>query len=223
MVAAVTSLGQPPSVVFLGGSGVRYAEWPPPPALAPWVGRLWEVRATRPFDLRILPDGCVDIIGGRVIGPFSAATVARLQPGSVARGVRLRPGAFPALFGMPASELLDARLPLAELSVERSLADLAAAARPPDPLAEAALRSRDVRGLVRVSGYSARQLRRRLVAATGHGPKRLERIGRMHAVLRAGRGESWSRTAAEHGYFDEAHLANDIRDLAGATPHALVG
>jgi len=94
---------------------------------------------------------------------------------------------------------------------------------PPAALAEAALRSRDVRGLADASGYSTRQLRRRLQAATGHGPKRLERIGRMHAVLRAGRGESWARTAAEHGYFDEAHLANDVRDLAGATPHALVG
>jgi hypothetical protein len=58
---------------------------------------------------------------------------------------------------------------------------------------------------------------------TGHGPKRLMRIARMQRVLRAGRGESWARTAAEHGFADEAHMANDVRDLAGATPHALVG
>ena len=30
-------------------------------------------------------------------------------------------------------------------------------------------------------------------------------------------------TAAEHGYYDEAHMANDVRELAGATPHALLG
>jgi AraC-like DNA-binding protein len=77
--------------------------------------------------------------------------------------------------------------------------------------------------VIRESGYSARQLRRRVLAATGHAPKRLMRIARMHDVLRSGRGESWARTAADHGYYDEAHMANDIRELAGATPHALVG
>ena len=44
----------------------------------------------------------------------------------------------------------------------------------------------------------------------------------MHDVLRGGRGQSWARTAVEHGYYDEAHMANDIRDLAGGTPHALL-
>ncbi len=41
------------------------------------------------------------------------------------------------------------------------------------------------------------------------------RIARMQAVLRGGRGGSWARTAAEHGYYDEAHMANEIRELGG--------
>jgi hypothetical protein len=44
----------------------------------------------------------------------------------------------------------------------------------------------------------------------------------MQALLSAGRGESWARAAADHGYYDEAHMANDVRALAGATPHALL-
>ena len=80
-----------------------------------------------------------------------------------------------------------------------------------------------MRELARDSGYSERQLRRRVAEATGHGPKRLMRIARMQRVLREGRGESWARTAAELGYFDEAHMASDVRELAGATPHALLG
>ena len=48
------------------------------------------------------------------------------------------------------------------------------------------------------------------------------RIARMQDVLRYGRGESWAQTAAEHGYYDEAHMANDISELAGATPHTLL-
>ena len=104
-----------------------------------------------------------------------------------------------------------------------SLAELAADALPPDPLAEAAMRSADLAELVREAGYSARHLRRRLLAAAGLGPKRLQRIGRMQRALSAGRGESWARTAVEHGWYDEAHMANDVSALAGATPHGLVG
>ena len=45
----------------------------------------------------------------------------------------------------------------------------------------------------------------------------------MQRLLLDGRGESWARAAVEHGYYDEAHMANDVRELVGATPHALVG
>ena len=98
---------------------------------------------------------------------------------------------------------------------------LADDADPPDPLAGAAFASRDLRHLARESGYSDRQLRRRVLAATGHSPKRLMRIGRMQRLLLGGRRHTWARTAAEHGFFDEAHMVNDVRDLAGCTPHAL--
>jgi AraC-like DNA-binding protein len=190
------------------------------------VATIWHLRAHRPFDLRVLPDACIDLIAGDVIGPFSSAHVIALDAGDSATGIRLRPGAFPALFGYTARELIDLRVPLGEVlgtRGSRSLLQAAQDAQPPDPLAEAALATGSVRELATESGYSVRNLRRRLVAATGHGPKRLARIGRMHALLRAGRGESWARTAVEHGFYDEAHMANDIRELAGATPHALVG
>jgi len=113
-------------------------------------------------------------------------------------------------------------VPLSAVVRPRPLAELARDARAPDPLAAAALAGAGVAVLARESGYSTRHLRRRLDAATGHGPKRLARIGRMQAVLAAGRGESWARTAGEHGFYDEAHMANDVRALAGATPHALL-
>jgi AraC-like DNA-binding protein len=211
-------------VAFLGGAEVSYREEEPPAALAPWVATIWHLCAHRPFDLRVLPDACIDLIGGDVIGPFAAAHVIALEAGDRATGIRLRPGAFPALFGYAARELIDLRVPLVDVLGRRgSLLQAAQDAPPPDPLAEAALATRSVRELASESGYSVRNLRRRLVAATGHGPKRLARIGRMHALLTAGRGESWARTAIEHGFYDEAHMANDIRELAGATPHALVG
>jgi hypothetical protein len=45
----------------------------------------------------------------------------------------------------------------------------------------------------------------------------------MQRLLLAGRSESWARTAVDHGYYDEAHMVNDVRELVGATPHALLG
>ena len=70
-------------------------------------------------------------------------TLGRAAPreGDVSRGVRLRPGAFTALFGVPASEFTGRRLPLAEAVGTRSLAEQAADAPPPDPIATLALRS----------------------------------------------------------------------------------
>jgi AraC-like DNA-binding protein len=215
-------LPPPPLAIFLGGPGARYEQHAPPGALAPWVATIWTLRVERDQALRVLPDACVDLIGGDVVGPMTQAIVVPLQAGEATTGVRLRPGAFTALFGVPAAELRDQRVPLADLVRPRPLTALARDAAHPDPLAAAALTARDVAALSRDSGYSPRHLRRRLDLATGHGPKRLARIARMQALLRAGRGESWARAAAEHGYYDEAHMANDVRSLAGATPHALL-
>jgi AraC-like DNA-binding protein len=210
--------------VFLGPSGVTYEELPPPPALRPWVAVVWRLRAQVAHDLRVLPDGCMDLIGGDVVGSLSAPLVGHLQAGEVTQGVRFHPGGFPALFGVPASELVDQRVPIRDVRRDfRSLLDLTREADRPDPLARAAYQAREVGVLARDAGYSDRQLRRRVLGATGHSPKRLMRIGRMQRVLRAGRGESWARTAAEHGYYDEAHLANDVSELAGGTPHQLLG
>ena len=123
---------------------------------------------------------------------------------------------------MPASELTDLRLPLADVVEPLPLEQLASDADPPDPLAAAALLTSDIRALAKDSGYSPRQLHRRVLTATGHSPKRLAHIGRMQALLAAGRGESWARTAAEFGYHDESHMINDVRRLADATPQALL-
>lgn len=91
---------------------------------------------------------------------------------------------LPALFGVPASDLVDLRVPIADVVPGfRSLRRLAADANLPDPLVRAAATARDMKALARDSGYSERHLRRRVVVATGHRPKRLFRIARMQAVL----------------------------------------
>jgi AraC-like DNA-binding protein len=210
---------------FLGGPGMSYEEFQPPPELAPWIAVFWRISSEVSCELRVPPDGCMDLIGGDVIGSLSGALTARFEPGDVSVGARFHPGGFPALFGVPASELVDMRVPLEDVVPRfRSLRELAVDAPLPDPLVRLTQSSRDLRVVRRESGYSDRQLRRRVLAATGHAPKLLMRIARMQDVLRAGRrASSWARAAADHGYYDEAHMAHDIRALAGATPHQLLG
>lgn len=222
----VTAPGQR-HVAFLGGQGMSYEEIPAPIELAPWVAVFWRIRSKASCELRVAPDGCMDLIGGDVVGSLNGPLTAHFEPGDVSQGIRFHPGGFAALFGVPASELVGQRVPLADVVPRfRSLRHLASDAPHPDPLVRLAHATRDMRVLLRESGYSERQVRRRVLAATGHGPKRLMRIARMQDVLRAGRAAragNWARTAADHGYYDEAHMAHDIRALAGATPHQLLG
>jgi AraC-like DNA-binding protein len=210
-------------VAFLGASAMDYEEAPPPRGLEPWIAVSWRMRAREPFELRILPDGCMDIIGTDVVGSLTVPIVVPFAEDETASGIRFHPGGLPALLGVPASELVDLTVPVDELVRGRfSLSKLAADADRPDPVAVAAYTAQDLLELRQETGYSERQLRRRVHTAAGHSPKRLMRIGRMQRVLRAGRRGTWAATANEHGFFDEAHMVNDVRDLAGVTPSALV-
>jgi AraC-like DNA-binding protein len=79
----------------------------------------------------------------------------------------------------------------------------------------------DIRELARKVGWSRQHLSARFREDLGLSPKRFARILRFdHAVRLARRSdpESWGRIAFRSGYFDQAHLVNDFRDLAGCTP-----
>ena len=67
-------------------------------------------------------------------------------------------------------------------------------------------------------GLSARQLQRRSREAFGYGPQLLTRILRLgEALALARRGVPLAAVAATCGYADQAHLADDVRSLAGTT------
>ncbi|MFD4996019.1 helix-turn-helix transcriptional regulator [Streptomyces buecherae] len=73
-----------------------------------------------------------------------------------------------------------------------------------------------VAALARDIGLSERQLRRRCLDAFGYGPKTLARVLRMgHALELARAGEPLALVAARVGYADQAHLAREVRALAG--------
>jgi AraC-like DNA-binding protein len=189
-----------------------YRELPPPPGLEAHIACLWTShdRATR-----VLPDACADVVfvGGRLIaaGPATAASRTRPTPGQGRCGVRFRIGSAGAALGLPAVELLDQSVPLAEVwgRAARRLEDLVTAAPtiegalaalirgvaerlpPPgggDPLvrraAVALLRDGASLGEAgRVVGLEQRQLRRRFARAVGYGPATLVRVQRFQRFL----------------------------------------
>jgi AraC-like DNA-binding protein len=103
-------------------------------------------------DLRILPDGCLDLIwtsGALVVaGPDTRAWLVESAPGTSYVGLRFAPGTAPAVLGVPASELRDARVELAELwrpaRVRRIGARIAAAADPAAALEAVALEAAEL-------------------------------------------------------------------------------
>lgn len=232
---------------------MEYQEHPPSAQLAAWVACTWERCDGGGAPVRVVPDGCVDIIwtrgaGTTVVGANTTAFLVALPAGTHVVGVRLRPGAAPPLIGVDGAALRDARVPLHALwgdegrrlaqrldeaadpgaALLAALAPRATAAGAPDALVQAAVAllhdsARPVGELARELCVSERQLRRRVAAAVGYGPKRLARVLRLGRALAAARGgEELARVAADAGYADQSHLAGDCRELAGVPPSALL-
>lgn len=192
----------------------------------------------------VLPDGCMDLLWteGRLLvaGPDTRAYVPGGAPADWA-GVRFFPGTAPALLGVPADELRDLRVDLADLwpaaevrrlaaridaaadpvaALEEVALDRAAGTEPPDPLLReivAALGAgRPAAATAGRLGLSTRQLHRRCLAAFGYGPRTLTRVLRLQRALAlASDGVPFAEVAARSGFADQPHLARDVKELAG--------
>jgi AraC-like DNA-binding protein len=200
-----------------------YREFDPPAPLSGAIACFWARRGDG-RDVRVLPDGCADIVwrsghGAVVAGPDTAAWLSPTRPGELIVGARFLPGAGGAALGLPLSELRNQRVALPELRLDRDgqLRDDAEPAtalgvlvgmtsalsgdRPPDPAVQAAVArlldpSQRIDRLAGELGFSERQLRRRFLAAVGYGPKTLQRVLRLRRLLaRAAAGDTDSDLA----------------------------
>jgi AraC-like DNA-binding protein len=194
---------------------------------------------------RVLPDGCLDLIwfGDRLLvaGPdtFAHLVEAPAAERTIA-GLRFEPGVGPTVLGIPASELRDRRIPLAALwpgaevrrleerfaagglkpALEAVAAERLRRGGPPDAMTTwIAGRLRTGQAVAEVAdavGLSERQLHRRSLAAFGYGPKTLARVLRMNRALALARaGTAFADVAHSVGYADQAHLAREVKNLAG--------
>ncbi|WP_037175869.1 helix-turn-helix domain-containing protein [Rhodococcus sp. UNC363MFTsu5.1] len=196
----------------------------------------------------VLPDGCMDLIwhcGGLLVAGPDTRAHRTTAAGARAIGLRFAPGVGPHVFGVRADELRDIRVPLEQLWPDAMVRRLFHAAEA-DPLraistvardrldgvgrpVETAIAARLARGVpvAQVAadvGWSERRLHRKSLSAFGYGPKTLARVLRFDRALGLARaGVPLARVAAEAGFSDHAHLAREVRALAGASMTGLLG
>jgi AraC-like DNA-binding protein len=180
----------------------------------------------------------VQLVGGRT----HAATVD-VTNRVLTVGVRLRVGVLPGLTGESASAFVDRGVPIGDVFSGATVADLELGDDAPSTVIARELvrlmrrlRRHEVRPLIPVSSTkidtvrglaewlntAPRSLRDRVHHEAGLSPKRLLRVLRLHAALRAAWKDDvpWSAVAYLAGYADQAHLTREVRALLGEAPSA---
>ncbi len=240
---------------------------PAPTSLAPWVlgVSVWRVGegegeatdlpvpAHALVTAGLVRQGALLLPGARAVpgdwvtsGPASRPQMLRAEPGTEVVSVLLRASVLPLLTGRPASDFVDATVPLALLGLNGVAADTSLSC---DACAEAfwaalALRLADARpgpmarrfarSLVvwdgkslQPAGWSERGWQRACRRETGLRPKQLQRLLRLHASVRRWSPEplgalrrpaSWAAHAVESDFFDQSHWLRECRTLAGVAP-----
>jgi AraC-like DNA-binding protein len=196
--------------------------------------------------VRVLPDGCLDLIwtDGAVVvaGPDTVTEVSVAPPGSRSFALRFAAGTGPMVLDVPADELTDRQVPLEDLWPAAEVRRIAEAADPlgaleqvalrrwqtPDPtmvaVAAGARAGRPVGAIADACGLSARHLQRLCKSSFGYGPKTLTRVLRLQrAVALARRGRPFADVSATAGYADQAHLSREVKALAGVPLGVLIG
>ena len=161
-------------------------------------------------------------------------------------GVRFWPGRALPFLGVPASELTDLRIDIAELwpDHEQCLANLYAigelsalegvllrrlgGTQPVDRSVDAAVRAilraggnLSIASLAPALGVTRQHLARAFARHVGVPPKTFARVTRVRRALakaRVATAVDWAALAIDVGYYDQAHLAGEVRELTGRTP-----
>jgi AraC-like DNA-binding protein len=192
----------------------------------------------------------VDRGAAELVGTMTRALEVTEAPAELV-AVRFKPGTAAAVVRCALAELTDRQADVAELGIADAtlvggvsegrgpyarLAVLAdwlrrrvAGAPGPDRLVARAVarlsaaEAPRVEGIADELGVTRQHLARAFRREVGITPKDLVRIARLHRATAAlGKGGiELARLAVELGYFDQSHLAHDVRELVGITPASL--
>jgi AraC-like DNA-binding protein len=191
------------------------------------------------------PDRVLTVVGAMT----RAKTFSHSGPVSLA-AVRFRPGAAAAVLGVRADELTDETVACEALGIrwlravrsvepvdsdgavrrlEGALLSRLPASRAHDSTIDYAVAALSrssppsIAELARDIGWSRQQLGRAFRDRVGLSPKHFARVARLQratAELQQGRNLGLASTALALGYFDQAHMNRDFRELAGVTPRS---
>jgi len=189
--------------------------------------------------------------GALVVGAYRRPFTFDTRAEASVVGVHFRPGCAGVVLGLPPGELTDRHVDLDEIWGRRAreLRERLCAATTVGQrfsILEAELTSRlhpqhghpavryalealtrpeaRVRAIAKEAGLSQRRLIEVFTSAVGLTPKRFGRVLRFHRATALGRSRTfdWTRVAYECGYYDQAHLIRDFRELAEVTPSELL-
>ena len=187
-----------------------------------------------------------DYGGLAIVGTMTRAQAFDIPAGHSTFGVRFRPGMAARLLRVPGSVAVDQSIPLADAwkaTAVRDLLDQLAGSRSPrdaiarfeasldepvglDPVDKSLAWLAECGGQVSIDALadaarlSPRQFRRICRERTGLTPKHLARVLRFRQAAKHARGQhpDWADVAVASGYYDQAHLINEFKELAGVSP-----
>lgn len=228
---------------------MSYSEYLPHPALQSYIDAYWTVRIdgkAKPYEHRVLPDCCTDIIyrqgESSLVGTMTTFKDTIQTPGSFAIGIRFKPGAISAFYKLNLNEVTNLAVPyqdkqLAEIinrgkDLRRKLDHyfLNKLNVPHPPLAaimediSASKGQLSVADLICRHAMSERKLERLFKLHTGVSVKGMIKLVRFTNVLSAIKNKSdvnLTHIANAAGYYDQAHLCNEVKSYTGLTPAQL--
>ena len=186
--------------------------------------------------------------GAAIGGAFSTPIVVDTAQQRRVTGLILKPGGVQALFGLPVREMANDYVSMVNVTGLESARDhlLEAVARGPGHLMQAWFdllngwpdvhsSSRIIQGCHLLAAgspvmevadrlsLSQHRFRDEFYTVTGFKPKTYGRLCRLQSLVRALAGDRprhghFAELAAEHGYFDQAHMIQEFRHFTGTTP-----
>lgn len=214
--------------------------------LAPHVSNIEVYREhfTTPLEETVIPDGATRLLfdlrdqRAWIIGVADQPVKLALD-GEVAHvTVTLRPGAAHELLGVPSGALRNQFMPL-KIDVVPMKSDAGFCAAVQRQLLEWSsrrarterrrvshalqlLKRSTVRSTAAALCLSTRRLQQLFDAELGLSPRLWRRLARVHECVKSLRDAPLSDLALAHGFYDQAHLANEFRELLGMSPTQLI-
>ncbi|SFE27448.1 Helix-turn-helix domain-containing protein [Chitinophaga sp. CF118] len=229
---------------------MSYTEYLPHPALQSYIDAYWTVRIDwkgTPYSHRVLPDCCADIIYNTdesfLVGTMTTFKDTFQTAGSSTIGIRFKPGGIAAFYRLDLNEFTDQRIPYQDKELAEIIHRNIDLRKNLDryflnklntqhlPLSAVIGDITKFKGQLRVAdlisrhAMSERKLERLFKQHTGVSVKGMIRLVRFTNALDAIRnnsaGANLTQIAYAAGYYDQAHLCNEVKAYTGLTPAQL--